>query len=141
MASSSQPPAEVAADDRLRGLPKKTIAAIHRASGSTQETACGHAGIGLRTIRRWENKPDPDYWAAYNEAWVTFKRDGYAEAWATLRQGLRSRDDNIAIRAASKIVDVVDRAEPQRHEHTGADLGPIEIVVERPVLPEGEAEE
>ena len=89
-------------------------AAYHRAMGDSREVASGHAKCSAKAIQRWEGKGDADYWEHFEEARRRLKREGWSEAWRTLRKGLRSEDEVVRLRAASKIIDSVDRGELSR---------------------------
>ncbi len=118
-------------------LTKRQIAAYHRVLGDSQEVAAQHACVSREMVGRWERRGDPAYWDAFEQGRRELLRTGWAEAWLVLRRALKSDDKNVAIRAASKIVDAVSREYPTRLEHSGSITteSPFEVVVCRPELP------
>ena len=113
----------------FRTTAARSIAAQARALGATQEDAAGHASCSVRTLQRWEHG-DADYWRVYEDARRDLKRLAWGQAWSILRRALRSDDPAERLRAASKIIDSVDRGSPVKPDHASdAAGGPIEIVV------------
>ena len=112
-------------DGKIGGTPK-FLAAQARASGMTQEAAARQAGCGVRSVSRWEETNDADYWSAFEECRRQLKQRGWAEAWLKIRALLRSEDERVALSAASRIITSVDDTEPKELRHTGQGGGPIQ---------------
>ena len=116
-------------------MAKRSIAAHYRAMGQSQEQAAQAAGCTRQSISLWELGNDAAYRRAFDEARARLLREGWGEAWHTLRDALRSETESIRVQAAGKIVDAVAKDYPSRQEITGAEGGPIEerqIVIGRP---------
>ena len=107
---------------------KRAKAAALRCAGLTQEAAAAEAGIGVRSIERWEGNPgDAEYWAMWEEARQALLKKAFAEAYLVLRQELRRAEKpGDRIRAADIIVRALERTQASRHILTGEDGGPVE---------------
>jgi hypothetical protein len=122
--------------------------ALARATGSTQAEAAAEAGVSARSAVVWDREPDvkariAELQAEGTEDALRFLRSKSLPAakrlWELTQAGSRWSAGSVAATNLAAVKDVLDRVglkPAERHEHTGADGGPI--TVERVSFREGE---
>ena len=118
---------------RPQNWDKAVSVAYLRLLSCSQEGAAQGAGIGVRTLRRYEL---PDWWPqACSEAVGRWMQQLEIEARTTVMAAVKEGDVVTAMK-------VLERLDPQlspprkRYEHTGPDGGPVETKNVRIYLPE-----
>lgn len=125
-----------------RRMTARRIAAWHRARGESQEAAAQAAGVARQTVSTWELDNDDPYWVEFRRAFWQHVREGGAEGWLTLRNSLRDENASVRVAAASKLVDILAKEFPNKHEITGPEGGAIrEYVIWKPVEKDGGGDE
>ena len=117
---------------------KAVAAAYLRLIGQSQELSARGAGVGARTLKRWEASAFwPDACEEAADRWLSHATE---KARRTFLRGIDSDDHPKSAdpRLALTFLERVDHrlAPPaHRHEHGGAGGGPIEVAVTRQVVP------
>lgn len=116
-------------------MSKRVIAAYHRALGQSQTQAAQAANCSRQSVSNWELSGERSYREAFDEARATILREGWGEAWHTLRDKLRSADEHVQVAAARAIVNAVGQEQPQTHIHESGE-SPFEVVVTKRIVEE-----
>ena len=106
-----------------RDWDKAVSAAYLRLIGRSQEEAAKHAGVGERTLQRYEVS---EWWPqACREAESRWLKGLVFISQQTLFKAIEAGDANLAFRVTERHIKAL--APPsQRHEHSGPDGAPIE---------------
>jgi hypothetical protein len=111
---------------------KAVFAAYLRLIGETQKSAARIAGVGKRTLERWEMS---EFW---HDACEEAARDRWLKHLVTRARMSLTKNIDADGNLALKIVERMDeRLLPpaQRLEHSGPQGGPLEVAVTRQVVP------
>ena len=122
----------MAEDGRVARRTRREVAAYFRACGESAEKEAKQAGCSPRQLYRWERNGDPVFREAFEKAAWAIRHEAWGRAWKRLCDGLESRNESVAIRAASKIVDSIDRDTPTKLEHSTAEDAPLGVVIYLP---------
>ena len=107
-------------------------AAVLRAHGQTWAQVAAEVNREEKTCRDWPSKHRDLWTQLYAEASTKVWDEAEAEARLVQRQLLRSGDDRVRQSAAHSLMSCARQNRPQRHEVTGADGCPVELVVAFP---------
>ena len=82
----------------------KARAAAARALGETQVGAASQAGCGARSVSRWEQERDAEYWEAFEDARRSVGSVMWCKAMGVLHRALSSPDERIRVYAARAVL-------------------------------------
>lgn len=121
------------APEQIRTLLKR--AATFRAAGMTWADVAARVGRAESTCRQWPCVHRAAWAEAFGAAYQQVVEEAEAEAWATQRQLLTGKDAEgrpvpaaVVQSAAHSIMANAAKLRPRRHEHAGAEGGPLQLV-------------